>query len=165
MTKCDQKTSGDNFFLNLMRIREGLARHVPAKKKFGKNCIPSRQRDFHDKEWIGDNCNKGYSRAPKMTPGLAHIFCRHGICKGFVSMTTAESPQIFTNILTRRLPKTVKAQRRVFLYDNSCNMHKHALRRGSKEILNFKLFTDRPHWKNHVGCSESYNCDFGRRSY
>ena len=45
-----------------------------------------------------------------MTPGLAHIFCRHGICKGFVSMTTAESPQIFTNILTRRLPKTVQVR-------------------------------------------------------
>ena len=38
-------------------------------------------------------------------------------------------------------------------------MHKHALRRGTKEILNFKLFTDRNHWKNHVGCSESYNSD------
>ena len=38
-------------------------------------------------------------------------------------------------------------------------MHKHALRRGAKEILNFKLFTARHHWKNHVGCSESYNCD------
>ena len=74
-------------------------------------------------------------------------------------MTTVESPQIFTDILTRRLPKTVQAQRRVFLYDNSCNMHKHALRRGAKEILNFKLFTDRHYWKNHVGCSESYNCD------
>ena len=24
MTKCDQKTSGDNFFFNFMRIREGL---------------------------------------------------------------------------------------------------------------------------------------------
>ena len=38
-------------------------------------------------------------------------------------------------------------------------MHKHALRRGAKDILQFKLFTDRHHWKNHTGCSESYNCD------
>ena len=81
------------------------------------------KEDFADDETIEDDCNKDYPRAAKMTPGLAHIFCRHGICKGFVSMTTAESPQIFTNILTRRLPKTVQAQRRVFLYDNSCNMH------------------------------------------
>ena len=72
---------------------------------------------------------------------------------------------IFTNILTRRLPKTVKAQRRVFLYDNSCNMHKHALRRGSKEILNFKLFTDRHHWKNHVGCSESWDPFFRKDTH
>ena len=27
MTKCDQKTSGDNFFFNFMRIREGLTPH------------------------------------------------------------------------------------------------------------------------------------------
>ena len=114
---------------------------------------------FKDNESVDDDCNKEYPRAPKMTPGLAHIFCRHGICKGFVSMTSAESPQIFTNILTRRLPKTVQSERRIFLYDNSCNMHKHALRRGAKEILKFNLFTDRHHWKNHIGCSESYNCD------
>ena len=94
-----------------------------------------------------------------MTPGLAHIYCRHGICKGFVTMTSAETPQIFEKILTRRLPQTVKSKHRVFLYDNSCNMHKHALRRGAKEILKFKIFTDRHHWKNHTGCSESYNCD------
>ena len=48
---------------------------------------------------------------------------------------------------------------KIFLYDNSCNMHKHALRRGAKDILKFNLFTDRHHWKNHTGCSESYNCD------
>ena len=87
------------------------------------------------------------------------MFCRHGICKGLVMMTSPETPQIFTKFLTRRLPKTVQSERRVFLYDNSCNLHKAALRRGAKEILNFKVFTDRHHWKNHTGCSESYNCD------
>ena len=61
--------------------------------------------------------------------------------------------------LTRRLPKTVKAKRRVFLYDNSCNLHKNALKRDPKEISKFKIFTDRHHWKNHTGCSESYNSD------
>ena len=65
-----------------------------------------------------DDCNKDYPKAPKMTPGLAHIFCQHKVCKGFVSMTSAENPEIFTKILTRRLPKSVKASRRVFLYDN-----------------------------------------------
>ena len=108
---------------------------------------------FKDNETVDDDCNKEYPRAPKMTPGLAHIFCWHGICKGFVSMTSAESPQIFTNILTRRLPKTVQSERRIFLYDNSCNMQKHALRRGAKDILKFNLFTDRHHWKNHTGCN------------
>ena len=41
------------------------------------------------------DCNKEAPKAPKMTPGLAHIFCRHGICKGFTCMTTAESPRFF----------------------------------------------------------------------
>ena len=94
-----------------------------------------------------------------MTPGLAHIFCQHKVCKGFVSMTSAENPEIFTKILTRRLPKSVKASRRVFLYNNSCNLHKNALKRDAKEISKFRIFTDRHHWKNHTGCSESYNSD------
>ena len=106
-----------------------------------------------------EDCNKDYPKAPKMTPGLAHIFCQHKVCKGFVTMTSAENPEIFTKILTRRLPKTVKAERRVFLYDNSCNLHKNALKRDAKEISKFKIFTDRHHWKNHTGCSESYNSD------
>ena len=110
-------------------------------------------------EATDDDCNKDYPKAPKMTPGLAHIFWQHKVCKGFVTMTTAENPQIFTKILTRRLPKTVKAKRRVFLYDNSCNLHKNALKRDPKEISKFKIFTDRHHWKNHTGCSESYNSD------
>ena len=117
------------------------------------------KRTFEDTEETEDDCNKEYPKAPKMTPGLSHVFCRHGICKGFVMMTTPETPQLFTKILTRRLPQTVMSDRRVFLYDNSCNLHKSALRRGAKEILNFKILTDRHHWKNHTGCSEAYNCD------
>ena len=89
---------------------------------------------FKENESVDDDCNKEYPRAPKMTPGLAHIFCRHRICKGFVSMTSAESLHIFTNILTRRLPKTIQSERRIFLYDNSCNMQKHALRGEQKKF-------------------------------
>ena len=47
----------------------------------------------------------------------------------------------------------------MFLYDNSCNLHKNALKRDAKEISKFRIFTDRHHWKNHTGCSESYNSD------
>ena len=74
-------------------------------------------------------------------------------------MSSAESPQIFSKILLRRLEEKVMAERKVFLYDNSCNLHKTALNRGAKAILNFKILTDQHHWKNHTGCSESYNCD------
>ena len=111
------------FMLRLFNQVQKLAtvRHVPAKKYVGKEpyteFFPSLplhsekvafkvdKENFHDEESIEDDCNNDYPHAPKMTPGLVHIFCRHGICKGFVSMTTAESPQIFTNILTRCLPK------------------------------------------------------------
>ena len=32
-------------------------------------------------------------------------------------------------------------------------------KRDAKEISKFRIFTDRHHWKNHTGCSESYNSD------
>lgn len=111
---------------------------------------------FKDDEEI---CNKDYPKAPRITPSLAHIFCRHGVCKGFTSMTTAENPEIFTTFLLRRLPNKVQATRRVFIYDNACNLHKNASNRDAQEISKFRIFTDRHHWKNHKGCSESYNCD------
>ena len=87
------------------------------------------------------------------------FFCRHGICKGFTAMTTAENPGIFLKFLLRRLPACVKSEIRVYLYDNECNLHKIALNRDAYEISKFRIFTDRHHWKNHTGCSNSYNCD------
>ena len=51
------------------------------------------------------------------------------------------------------------APRRIMLYDASCLLHKSGLNREPAKILNFKIFTDRHHWANHVGCSEAYNCD------
>ena len=115
--------------------------------------------EIHKAKEDEDVCNKAYPKAPRMTPGLAHIFCRHGICKGFTAMTTAENPGIFLKFLLRRLPASVKSERRVFLYDNACNLHKIALNRDAYEISKFRIFTDRHHWKNHTGCSNSYNCD------
>ena len=87
------------------------------------------------------------------------MFCRHGICKGFTTMTTAENPEIFLKFLTRRLPEKVKSERRIMLYDASCLLHKSGINRDAASILKFKIFTDRHHWANHTGCSESYNCD------
>ena len=94
-----------------------------------------------------------------MTPGLALIFCCHEIWKGFTAMTTAENPEIFTKFLTRRLQRDVQTKRRIFIYDNACNLHKNALKRDAQDISRFRIFTDRHHWKNHTGCSESYNSD------
>ena len=92
-----------------------------------------------------EDCNKEYPKAPKMTPGLAHVFCRHGICKGFTTMTTRENPEMFTKFLTRRLPTSVQTKRRIFLYDNACNLHKNALKRDAQEISRFRVFKDRHH--------------------
>ena len=72
---------------------------------------------------------------------------------------TAENPEIFAKFLTRRLPKNVQIKHRVFLYDNACNLHKNTLKRHTHDISKFRIFTDRHHWKNHTGCSSSYNCD------
>ena len=74
-------------------------------------------------------------------------------------MTTRENQEMFTKLLTRRLPTLLQTKRRIFLYDNACNLHKDALKRDAQEISRFKVFTDRRHWENHVGCSASYNCD------
>ena len=133
----------------------------PPLEYFPSLPLHSNQSNFDNDvgESTEEDCNKDYPKAPKMTPGIAHSFCRHKICKGFVCMSNAESQQIFIKILLRRLEKKVMTERRVFLYDNSCNLHKTALNRGAKDILKFKVLTDRHHWKNHTGCSESYNCD------
>ena len=98
-------------------------------------------QDDHEEMWPGSHILQEWNM---------QRFCDSDFCR--------DSANIW-KILTRRLPQTVKSKRRVFLYDNSCNMHKHALRRGAKEMLKFKIFTDRHHWENHTGCSESYNCD------
>jgi len=71
--------------------------------------------EIHKAKEDEDDCNKAYQKAPRMTPGLAHIFCRHGVCKGFTAMTTAENPGIFLKFVLRRLLASVKSERRVFL--------------------------------------------------
>ena len=135
----------------------------PPMEVFPSLPLHSAKKNFEaDKQVHRDDdeeCNKEYPKAPRITPGLAHVFCRHGICKGFTAMTTPENPEMFTKFLLRRLPPSVQSKRRVFLYDNACNLHKNALKRDAYGISQFRIFTDRHHWKNHTGCSSSYNCD------
>ena len=102
-----------------------------------RNCKADRVKTMDHEE----ECNKDYPKAPMMTPGLAHVFCRHGICNIFTTMMTAENPEIFAKFLTRRLPKNVQIKHRVFLYDNACNLHKNALKRDAHEISKFRIFT------------------------
>ena len=49
-------------------------------------------------------------KAPKMTNGLAHIFCQHKVCKGFVSMTSAENPEIFKKNIDKESTEISESQ-------------------------------------------------------
>ena len=44
--------------------------------------------------------------------------------KGFTAIKKGESPGLFTRVLVKRFARRVKAGRRVFIYDNNCNLHK-----------------------------------------
>ena len=75
-------------------------------------------------------------------------------------MDSGESPQMFTDVLLRRLPRRVKAKRRVFLYDNACNCMKVALCRSPYRIRRWMFLIDRYHQSNHKNCSRAYNMDY-----
>ena len=112
-----------------------------------------------EKKAIVNKSNKVHEM-PTMTAGISQVTCHHGICKGFTAMESGESPQIFTSVMLRRLPKRVRAKRRVFLYDNSCNCHKVALRRYPYRIRRWIFLIDRHHQKNHSKCSRAYNMKY-----
>ena len=104
-------------------------------------------------------CHKDYPEASGITGGLGHITCMHGITKGYTAMKSGESPALFAKTVFKRLPKKVKAGKRVFVYDNCCNFHKHVLRRYPWKSRNWHFVVDRHHYKNHKLCSSSYNMD------
>ena len=79
--------------------------------------------------------------------------------KGGTVLKKGETPGMFTRVLIKRLPKRVKAEKRIFIYDNGCNAHKFALRRYPHRIRNFIFLIDRHHQKNHTACSKVYNMD------
>ena len=74
-------------------------------------------------------CNKDYPEDSGITGGFCHISCMHGILKGATAHRKGESPGVFVRVSVKRLPKRVKAVKRIFIYDNACNAHKRGLRR------------------------------------
>ena len=106
-----------------------------------------------------ENCNKIYPEAKGMTGGLAHITCHHGITKGYSAYPKGEGQGLFTKPLMKRLPKHVKAAKRVFIYDNNCNTHKYLMRRYPWRCRRWTFVIDRVHFKNHKNCSSAYNMD------
>ena len=74
-------------------------------------------------------------------------------------MKSGESPALFAKTVFKRLHKKVKAEKRVFVYDNCCNFHKHVLRRYPWQSRNWNFVIDRHHFKNHKMCSAAYNMD------
>ena len=105
------------------------------------------------------SCHKEYPEASGITGGLGHITCMHGVTKGYTAMKSGESPALFAKTVFKRLPKKVKAEKRVFVYDNCCNFHKHVLRRYPWQSRNWHFVVDRHHYKNHKLCSSAYNMD------
>ena len=103
------------------------------------------------------NCTKNYPEACGITGGLGHLTCQHRITKGFTAMKNGESPAMFAKPLFKRLPKRVKARRRVFIYDNCCNFHRYVLRRFPWRSRWFLFVVDRHHLCNHTACSSSYD--------
>ena len=74
-------------------------------------------------------CNKDYPEDSGITGGFCHISCNHRKMKDATALRKGESPGGFVRVLVKRLPKRVKASKRVFIYDIACNAHKWALRR------------------------------------
>ena len=75
----------------------------------------------------------------------------------------AKKKQIIANTCTfcqnyfQKAAKKVKAEKRIFVYDNCCNFHKHVLRRYPWKTRNWIFVVDRHHYKNHKLCSAAYN--------
>ena len=103
-----------------------------------------------------ENCNKIYPEAKGMTGGLAHITCHHGITKGYSAYPKGEGQGLFTKPLMKRLPKRVKAAKRVFIYDNNCNTYKYLMRRYPWRCRRWTFVIDRVHFKNHKNCSSAF---------
>ena len=105
------------------------------------------------------NCSKNYPETSGISGGLGHLTCSHGITKGFTAIQKGESPALFAKVLMQRMPKRVKAHRRIIIYDNCCNFHKYCLRRFPFRIRRYLFVIDRHHLSNHKNCSQSYNMD------
>ena len=104
-----------------------------------------------------DDCEKNFSSASSISGGLGTVTCNHKITKGFRAIQKGESPALFCHSLFRRLPRKVKAHKRVVIYDFACKLHKVCLRRYPYRIRRFQFVIDRHHQPNHKACSEAYN--------
>ena len=104
-----------------------------------------------------DDCEKNFNSASSISGGLGTVSCNHKITKGFRAIQKGESPALFCHSLFRRLPRKVKAHKRVVIYDFACKLHKVCLRRYPYRIRRFQFVIDRHHQSNHKACSEAYN--------
>ena len=94
-----------------------------------------------------------------MSTPLHNLFLNGSIFQGISTIYNGESPALFAKVLGQRLPRRVKAKRRVVCYDNCCNFMKFCLRRYPWRVRKFLFVVDRAHLPNHKHCSESYNMD------
>ena len=104
-----------------------------------------------------DNCEKQFNSTSSISGGIGTVSCGHKITKGFRAIRKGESPIIFCHSLLRRLPRKVRAHKRVVVYDFACKLHKCCLRRYPYRIRRFQFVIDRHHQSNHKACSQAYN--------
>ena len=104
-----------------------------------------------------DNCEKQFNSTSSISGGIGTVSCNHKITKGFRAIRKGESPIIFCHSLLRRLPRKVRAKKRVVIYDFACKLHKCCLVRYPYRIRRFQFVIDRHHQSNHKACSQAYN--------
>ena len=124
----------DAILLNSNRIVDGMDPPKPTKPAAFVEIYQTLPQHTEEEKNIADSykdpeqdkspCNKDYPEDSGTNGGFCHISCMHGIMKGATALKKVESPGVFVKVLVKRLPKQVKAAKRIFIYDNACNAHK-----------------------------------------
>jgi hypothetical protein len=120
------------------------------ERKSSVYALSTRQSDIDAR---AGGCRKATHKFRRVLPGVAAVFCPHGICLGFHFMSSFESPETFFSLFMKRR----KMAPRVIIYDNGCHFHGYAMNREPWYWRNTEVYVDAMHyWCGHVGCSIGY---------
>ena len=103
-----------------------------------------------------DTCIKTASRHYTLTPCIFTVYCPHGVCVGFQTLTSHESPRHPFDIFLTRFPTPPSC----IIYDNACKLHTYVLNREPYHYRNTMFLVDRLHYrKGHTSCTTGYSMD------